>query len=129
MAWWIAVVVGALAALLLDVVLRRNGAAGGRRGWSLGLLVAALIYVAFALPVGGSALRLEALGVLAYLPFAVLGWRGSSEALAVGWALHVAWDLALHGPATPFVPVLYLPLCLGFDLAVAGVLLRSRHSP
>jgi hypothetical protein len=40
--------------------------------------------------------------------------------VGVGWLLHELSDVALH---PGFVPSWYPPLCLGFDVAVGGVLI------
>ena len=128
MSWFVAVAVGALAALLLDALFRRAGVARGRELWAWSLLVAALVYVGFAAAGGASRawFTIEVLGVSAYAPFVVLGLRGSARALAAGWALHVVWDLLLHSTgATPFVPILYPPLCIGFDMLAAGFMLTN----
>jgi hypothetical protein len=46
--------------------------------------------------------------------------------LALGWVLHVGWDTLLHtGLGTDFVPLWYVPLCVGFDLVVAGSVLKG----
>lgn len=89
-----------------------------------GLVVAALLYVLFALAGGasGSWLLLEIAGVF---PFALLAWlgvRGSPLWLALGWLLHVVWDTGLHlGAGAPgFVPPFFPTFCIGFDLVVGG---------
>lgn len=118
------VIVGAVLALLLDSILRRTGRPH-HRSWAVGLAVATLIFVGFATRAGAGWLAVEALGVLVYLPFVLLGLRGSVRLLAAGWAAHVLWDLLLHGPHTPFVPAWYPSLCLGFDLVAAVAVLAS----
>jgi hypothetical protein len=93
----IALVVGiALAFVFLGWT--RKQPDGGRRVYTIGLIVTALIYVVFALLGRGSArsLALEALGVLLYGGAAWLGFRKSAALLALGWAMHVVWDVALH---------------------------------
>lgn len=119
-----AVIVGAILALLLDTSLRRAGRVH-HRSWATGLAVATAVYVGFALRTSASWawLGLEIVGVAVFLPSAVLGWRGGVRALAAGWLAHVAWDLLLHGPGTPFVPAWYPWLCLGFDVVAAVVVL------
>lgn len=90
------------------------------------LLVAALIYVGFALVWGNSVwLTIELGGVLAYGLFWLLAWRASYIWLAVGWGLHPLWDLALHlfGPGHAVVPEWYAIACLSFDLLVAGYII------
>ena len=49
--------------------------------------------------------------------------------LALGYLGHGLWD-ALHGHGIPAVlPAWYAPACLGFDWAVAAVLLWRARSP
>jgi outer membrane protein assembly factor BamB len=94
-----------------------------RRVLALGLLVAAAIYVGFALIGAGPVwLLVEALGVAAYGVLAWLGLRRSPFWLAVGWALHPAWDVCLHlvGAGAAFAPEWYAIACISFDLLVAA---------
>ncbi len=100
---------------------------GGRRLYTIGLIVTALIYLVFPLIGRGSArsVALEALGVLLYGGAAWLGFRKSATLLALGWAMHVVWDvgLHLHGAGAAYTPDWYPWGCLSFDLVVAGAVL------
>lgn len=94
---------------------------------ALALVVAALIYVGFAVfgvwtkSANFSWLLLEILGVGIYFLFAFSGVKKSMWFLAIGWTAHVLWDTALHfGENAAFVPDFYPPVCIGFDLAVAA---------
>lgn len=127
------IVLGALLALALFAVLRRGGSARTQSGLAVALLIAALIYVGFALSGGatGRWLLVEGAGVVLFSVCAALGRRRWPLLLAAGWAAHVAWDVALHlsGPAAGYTPSWYPWLCVGFDLALAGLittLLRGR---
>jgi hypothetical protein len=95
-----------------------------------GLVVAAAIYVGFAAiaAAGATWLAIESFGVLLYGAFAWLGLKRSAGWLALGWALHVGWDVGLHQlhHGSVFTPSWYPPLCTGFDLAVAGLVVVSR---
>ena len=101
----------------------------GRRLYAIGLVVTALIYVAFALIGRGSArsLALEAVGVLLYGGAAWLGFRKSAALLALGWAMHVVWDVSLHlqGAGAGYTPDWYPWGCISFDLMVAGAVLAA----
>lgn len=96
--------------------------------FAAGLVVAALIYVVFAIARGTTgSLLLELGGVVLFAAIAFLGMRYSVLWLAAGWALHVGWDLLLHPvDASSYAPWWYPALCLGFDLAVAAGIIRRR---
>ena len=93
---------------------------------AMGLVAAAMVYVAFAVPAADPRwLFIEGAGVAV---FGVLAWLGRTSAgwLALGWTVHVAWDVGLHMDRTqPVVGAWYPLLCVGFDLIVAGFLLRA----
>jgi hypothetical protein len=89
------------------------------RVFGAGLIVAALIYVGFAIAGGHRTdLLVELGGVVLFAAFAFLGVRHSIHWLALGWVSHVAWDVVLH-PADWWYPV----ACIGFDLVVAGAII------
>lgn len=93
-----------------------------------GLVVAALVYVAFSFrPAGHGWHLLEVAGVALFGLLAVLGVKVSRGFLAAGWLLHVGWDVFLHaGPVPDFVPAWYPGVCVGFDLLVAAYAALSR---
>jgi hypothetical protein len=96
---------------------------GERQVLALGLVVASVIYVVFALAGAGPLWSLiEILGVAVFGMFASLGLHGRALWLAAGWALHVPWDAGLHlwGAGAEFAPAWYPTLCISFDLLVAG---------
>ena len=114
------------------LVLARMQGSGERRLLALGLVIAALVYVGFAVAGGAPAgwLLAEGLGVVLYGGFAWLGLRRAPGWLAAGWALHAAWDGGLHlaGVGARFTPDWYVLACLSFDLLVgAYVALRFRQ--
>lgn len=96
---------------------------GERRVFAVGLVVAAGLYVGLA--VYGDAswtwLGIEVAGVGLYGALAVLGYRSSAWWLALGWALHPVWDVALHqlGGGSEFAPPWYPVQCISLDLLVA----------
>ncbi len=102
---------------------------GGIRLYAIGLGVTALIYVAFAVIGGANArsLGLETVGVLLYGAAAWLGFRKSVALLALGWAMHPVWDVALHlaGTGAGYTPDWYPWGCVSFDLVVAGAVLAT----
>ena len=100
--------------------------------WATGLVVAAVVYVAFALARGdlGHAV-LEASGVALYGTVAWAGVRQRRAGLvAAAWALHPAWDLGVHlGLGLP-APAWYVWACLSFDVVVGLALVaRTRAVP
>jgi hypothetical protein len=101
----------------------------GRRLYAIGLAVTALIYVVFALigRAGPRSLALEAVGLLLYGAAAWLGFRKSAALLALGWAMHPVWDVALHlqGAGAGYTPDWYPWGCVSFDLLVAGAVLTA----
>jgi len=103
-----------------------------RSAVAAGLVVAAAIYVGFATvgDAGATWLAIESFGVLLYGAFAWLGLKRSVGWLALGWALHVGWDVGLHQllHGSVFTPSWYPPLCIGFDLAVAGLVVAGGRS-
>src|SRR5260221_433619 len=110
-------VIGALFALACVALARRFGARGERRLYARWLVVAAVIYVIFAVA-GGAAPFWTAVELAGLLPFAGIGWLGlrySPRWLAIGWAGHAVWDFGLHLMAgtPPFVPGWYPVMCLG----------------
>jgi hypothetical protein len=123
----IPVVLGVMLALALAAFANRRSADYAVRVYATALIVAALIYVAFAL-IGRASeawLLVEVGGVALFGAAAVVGRRTWVPCLAVGWAAHVAWDLALHrsGPGAVYTPVWYPWLCVGFDLTLAACIL------
>lgn len=124
-------VVGTVLGAALAVYARRQSAPSEIRIYAGGLVVAALIYVGFALVGGAGAgwTALESAGLLPFLGFAWLGLRRTPLWLVVGWVAHVGWDVGLHlrTGAPAFVPRWYPVACVGFDLVIAvAILLRAQ---
>ena len=121
---------GAVLGALFAVAARRQGVAGELRVFGVGLVVAALIYVGFALlTADGRWLMQETAGVAI---FGGVAWFGLVRPgwLASGWMAHVIWDVGLHLDRTqPVVGTWYPLACIGFDLIVAGFLLSAASSP
>ena len=96
---------------------------------AVGLLVAALIYVCFAVARGAGRpdLFLELGGVLLFGLVAV-PFRRSPLLVGAGWIAHVGWDVGLHGGGLrSFVPAPYPLVCVGFDLLIAAYLIWRRQ--
>jgi hypothetical protein len=114
---------GVVLGLALVTVARQFGE---RRILGVGLVVAAAIYVGFAVAGGATArwIGVEVVGVVLYGALAALGMVGSLGWLAAGWALHPVWDVGLHllASGSAFSPAWYAIQCVGFDLVVAAYL-------
>lgn len=91
------------------------------RWLSIGLLIAALIYVVFsAFSLNVLWIAVEVLGLLLFSMFVWMGFHYSQWFVAMGWLLHVIWDYGLHpNQSLPYVPGWYPALCIGFDTVVA----------
>lgn len=109
------------------LLLARAWPAAAPRIYAIGLVVAAGIYGVLAVVAGDfGALPLEIGGLLVFTLVAVAGLRWWQPLLALGWAAHVAWDMALHPLASGgYAPSWYPLLCVGFDLVVAGWIAAS----
>lgn len=122
-------VLGAAAGVLLILLARIRGPLGARRIYALGLFVTALLYVLLAATRGATNewATVEAAGVLIYGAAAWLGATRWPRILALGWAAHVVWDLALHvnGGGAVYTPEIWPWFCLSFDLIIAGAVLRD----
>jgi hypothetical protein len=115
------ILAGAVLAGLLAVALRSRGRVSALRFWAMGLVVAAAIYLVFALA-AAAPLRVwlgEAAGLALFGSLAIVGARRAPWLLAAAWVAHVAWDVGLHPAGGGVVPAWYPPLCIGFDLAAA----------
>lgn len=118
----IEIVIGIFLAIGFILLVRRSRSyTREKRSIAIGLVIASLIYVGFALFSGSLRwILIELAGVTIYAVFAPLGLRKSGWFLAAGWALHPLWDAVLHDYSTPFVPHWYIFGCIGFDLFVAS---------
>lgn len=100
-----------------------------KRVLGVGLLVAALIYVAFVMrsvePLFWAGVEIA--GAVVFGLMGLAGVRGGSWWLVAGWGLHPVWDVGLHyfGPASQFAPEWYTLGCVGFDLVVAAYAAHS----
>lgn len=115
---------GALIALAFGALTRSLSRRHESTLYTVGLIVAALIYLGHSLPLGWRWILIEAAAALLFSVAAWIGWRRSALLLAVGWALHAGWDLWAHATlAGNSMPHWYRWSCAGFDLVVAGYVL------
>jgi hypothetical protein len=117
---------------LAGVLLFKLQPAKEKQLYGIGLIVAAIIYVGFAVHGDGPKwVGIELLGLMVYGAMAVAGWRGSMWWLAIGWAAHAGWDMIVHGIHTPFAPRGYAIWCGAIDLTFGLYIawrLRSARS-
>ena len=99
---------------------------------ALALLIAAFIYVLFALVTFNKLfIIIEVVGLLFFLMFIWMAYHYSYWFIALGWLLHIVWDIGVHPDETaPYVPQWYAWTCVGFDAIVAIYLmvLLAHHS-
>lgn len=115
--------VGLLAAGLFLLCANSFGPRREQETISVGLIVAAIIYVGFAVVWGNRTwIGVEVIGVAIYGLFYWLSWRQSIYWLAAGWAAHTLWDFVLHfiGAGHTVAPEWYVYACISFDLLVAA---------
>jgi len=118
----VSIIIGVLLAFICIYLAQRFFPNKEHAFWRFGLVVAALIYVAFAL-IGRNHtyLPIEIGGVLLYGLFAFLSKKYSLYWLAIGWLFHIGWDMFLHtGSNTSYVPLGYPESCIGFDMIIAA---------
>lgn len=113
--------IGGLAAIGFTYIVRTLT---GRRALAVNafaLIAAALVYFLTALSGGYKSIAAEALGVAIFGALAIFSLRHAPILLALGWLLHVGWDLSAY-PLTSAVsmPHWYRWSCVGFDLVITG---------
>lgn len=116
------VLIGILGAIGLLFFYRKLPTKASIKLWENALILAALVYVGFAIFAQNWAwLPYEIIGVGLYGFAVILSRKFSAIWLGIGWVLHVLWDLLLHPNGHPgYVPDWYPGACLGFDLVIGG---------
>jgi len=99
-----------------------------------GLVVTALSYLVLAMFSADPLLiAIEVVGSLLFLSFVWLAYQYSFWFLAMGWLLHIAWDMGAHPfGSAPYVPGWYPVVCAAIDLVIGLYLMyllvrRSRR--
>ena len=121
-------VLGVVLGSVLIYFARSLGAQREKRILANALIIAAVIYVGFALVWGDFAwFLIELAGVPAYGLFYWLAYRHSFYWLAVGWSVHPAWDVFLHltGPGHHVAPEWYATACISFDFLLAAYIVAT----
>lgn len=94
--------------------------------WGRALIVAAAVYIGFALFNGKvHNVLIEVVGLGLFTSIAYAGMRKKPSLLVWGWMLHLSWDLLLHpvmGNISSHAPWWYPSICIGFDIFAAGFL-------
>ncbi|MFY8274642.1 hypothetical protein AAEU32_11020 [Pseudoalteromonas sp. SSDWG2] len=114
--------VGTLGGWVLTLFAYRQGNEHPSNILGAGLIIAALIYVFFALLYANTTwLVIEFAGVGVCSLLFWLAKRYSIYFLAIGWLLHPVWDVGLHLIVQDgqFAPLWYVYLCISFDVVVA----------
>lgn len=117
---WLAI--GLILGLGLLVFARRREHADEHRLLGAALVIAAVIYVPFALLWGNLYwIFIELAGVALYAVMVWFSYAYSPYWLALGWLIHPVWDISLHlkGPGTDLVPEWYAIACVSFDVLLA----------
>ena len=124
-------VLGLFFGAALIMYARKYRAKGEKIILAKALIVAAIIYVLFAIIWGNTTwMVIEIIGVPTYGLFAWAAMRYSSYWLAIGWLLHPLWDAWLHllGPGKTVAPAWYAIACITFDILVAGyIFYRAKY--
>ncbi|HUF08214.1 MAG TPA: DUF6010 family protein [Rhodothermales bacterium] len=119
--------VGLAAAVLFIRLARRHAPGAELRLYAAGLLIAAGVYVAFGLVLGGKPLGYELIQLVVVTIIVVVGIRRSPMIIAGGWLLHSGWDLLHVLPdLSRHAPDWYVFACLSFDVVVAGYIVAGR---
>lgn len=120
---------GLAAVSVLLALARRKDRATEVRWYAGGLVIAAGIYVAFGLVLGGPPLGFELIQLGTFTALAVAGLRRSPLFLSAGWLAHSAWD-ALHmlPGLSQHAPEWYVFACLAFDVPIAAYIFIRRSS-
>lgn len=127
--YWL--LLGPILAAILLLYARSRGRNVERNILGIALIVAAVIYEGFALVWGNPEwMLIELAGIPLYGLFYWLSRRHTPYWLAVGWALHPLWDVALHlkGPGVSIAPEWYATACIPFDLLIAIYIVLSQRS-
>lgn len=94
MATLLQLLIGALSCLVFVLVARQAGLKREMIVYSIALMIAALIYVGFAVAGGAivSWLIIESVSLVLFSLVALFGLRRSARVLMIGWAAHAIWD-------------------------------------
>jgi len=119
--------VGLAAAFLFIRLVRRHAPGEELRAYGAGLLIAAGVYVAFGLVLGGKPLAYELVQLAAVTMIVLAGIRYSPMIIAGGWLLHSGWDVLHVLPdLSRHAPDWYVFACLSFDVVVAAYIVAGR---
>jgi hypothetical protein len=113
--------VGALAAIGFSYLVQGSAGRRALTVYAFGLIIAALVYLVASLSGGYKNILTEAFGAAIFSALAIFSLRRAPILLALGWLLHVGWDLSAY-PLTSAgsMPHWYRWFCAGFDLVIAG---------
>ena len=119
-----------LAAAWLYIRIATKRPEHSHRWFSIGLVVAALVYLNLAIVAQAptAAVLTELGGVILFAGLVWIASGRSSFLLAIGWLLHPIWDVVLHvsGSGADYAPEWYVWACISFDILVGVHLIRQR---
>ena len=119
-------IIGAIGGSLLVRFAHGRHIGGCRKLMGRSLVIAALVYVVFALIAWDMQwFMIELLGVPIYGFFYWISTKKTIYWIGIGWLFHPVWDVFLHlyGPGHGVAPEWYAIACLSFDFIVGGYLL------
>jgi len=125
----LSLVVGLVGVWVFIRAVRRLGPARELRWYAGGLVIAAGIYVAFGLVLGGAPLGYELVQLAVFAPLAAWSLRHSVPVLAAGWLAHALWDAAHWIPTlSGHAPEWYMMACLSFDVVLGLYIFTHRDA-
>lgn len=120
---------GAAGGLAFALLVSRTSPERAADIFAISLAYIAAVYIGPAIGGFSPADVAESLAAFGFLVFSIFAIRRPLRFLALGYVGHGLWD-AVHPSVLPAaLPEWYAPACLGFDWAVAAVLLRSGRRP
>ncbi|NOZ54046.1 MAG: hypothetical protein GXP08_13105 [Gammaproteobacteria bacterium] len=132
MAWLLPLGAGMILACMLVFHLRQKNHNKKYQFLGYALIVTALIYVVLAVFSADLMwISIEVIGCLVFLLLVWLAYQYSFWFVAMGWLIHIVWDMGLSPfESAPYVPGWYPAVCTGFDLVLGLYLayLLIKHS-
>ena len=115
------IIIGIICAILLLFYIRQYSTNKKYHFLGFALFVASGLYLVFAVVTMNKILiTVELFGLMLFLLFIWMAYRYSFWFIALGWALHIVWDIGVHPQETaPYIPFWYAWVCVGFDIVIS----------